>query len=495
MLAVKKTASESTVVPGETLSYTVEVSCSTLTALGCIDANFADAVPSEFEILSATVANASPNAAVIDGQNVTVAFDEDLGDGSIGLIDNAVATITITVKLREDLPHEADGVAISNTATVTAETAESKTSTAVVTPSIEAQLSTKAEKSFHPVAAQASPGTETTLTLAGTNSSNGGVDLLTLTDPVDPEAAGNPFTYLELVEAPEIVWPDGATTATLEYWNGTSWVGASLVTKPGTASAPPIDAGGVRVTFAAADGETIGQGAAGGLILTLEQRENVADLEETTVVANTVKSEVVLGDDSAENESTADYTIVTEPIEVAATKTFAPDLVLPGQSSNVTIGGSNAGLSPLEILTIREPSLGTFDERLSFTGFTSQVQFPQGAETGTLTLEYLDTLGNPATLVVDLTDGGSFPGLPGDFGSLQYFEISYTSTTESIIAGAESTIEFGVTTSEDLAKNETIDNEVVVTGTSGGVSAEQKADDTLTIDEKRLEIETQKMGV
>lgn len=158
----------------------------------------------------------------------------------------------------------------------------------------------------------------------------------------------------------------------------------------------------------------------------------------------------------------------------------------------MTIGGSNAGETPLETLTIREPSTGEFDERLEFTGFTSAVQFPQGATGATLTLVYLDKNGVKQTITETLEDGLAFPGRPADFGTLQSFEIAYTSDSATIIAGAESTIGFGVTAREDLEKDVKIKNEIVVTGTVGDNEAEAKADDTLTIDEKRLELETQK---
>lgn len=330
VLDIKKTASAIVIKPGETLTYTIEVSCSTLTALGCEGASFIDPIPAEFEIVSATVANASPNVAQIDGQNVTVIFDEDLGNGTIGLTDNADATITITVKLREDLAHELTDVDIPNTAKVDADNAEEQKSTAVVKPIIEPLLSTKAEKSFNPTAGQAKPGAKTTLTLTGHNKSNGAIDTLTLSDPIDPSAAGNPFDYLEITGISNIIWPEGAATAALEYWDGSAWVAGDIVTKPGAPNAPPGDPKGVRVTFAAANGEKLPQSAVGGLELALEQRPNVLDFDATTVLKNTVESEVSLGKETAKHTAGADYTVVTEPIEVGAKKAFDPTVVLTG---------------------------------------------------------------------------------------------------------------------------------------------------------------------
>ncbi|RLP80710.1 isopeptide-forming domain-containing fimbrial protein [Mycetocola lacteus] len=493
VLDVKKTASAEQVKPGETLTYTIEVACSTLTDVGCNNAVFADAIPPEFEIQNVVVANAPFQTPIIDGQNVSVVFNEQLSEGVIGLIDNANATITITVKLREDVPYEKNGVNIPNTAQVTADNATKVTSTANVKPVLEKHLATEATKSFNPTAGQAKPGTETTLTLSGANKSNAGADTLTLTDPVDPNATGNPFDYLAITGIDSVQWPEGATTATVEYWNGTAWVQGSVATKPGAPNAPPASATGIRVTFTGPNGTTIPAGATGGLTLKLEQRENVADLEESITLKNTVESAVTNGGDRATDTDDATYKVVTEPLSVAAKKSFDPDVVLPGGASTVSLSGSNAGDTPLSTLTIREPASGDFDSRLDFTGFTSSVEFPQGADTGDITLVYLDRNGDEQSITVPLTNGGAYPALPVDFGSLKHFEITFTDTTgEPIIAGAESNLTFGVTAAEGLAKDTTIDNVVGVTGTAGDQKADATATDTLTLDEHRIELETQK---
>lgn len=123
------------------------------------------------------------------------------------------------------------------------------------------------------------------------------------------------------------------------------------------------------------------------------------------------------------------------------------------------------------------------------------MQFPQGATDGTITIAYLDASGTPQTYPFPLTDGGAFPALgdlPGGFKSLQSFETSFSSENATIIAGAEFGIEFGVTAGGGLSKDERIDNEILVTGTSNGEKETAGAESALTIDEKRLELVTKK---
>ncbi|GAA1778098.1 DUF5979 domain-containing protein [Leucobacter iarius] len=497
VLAIKKSASSPEVRPGETLEYTVEVSCSTLQDVGCVNAVLTDSVPAEFEIVDVSVSNAPHEKPLFSGQDVKVVFAEKLDESSIGLIDNASATVTITVKLRDGLSYEKNGVEIPNTAEVAADNARTQSSTAVTKPVIELKLATSATKSFEPKTGQAKPGTKTKLTLGGVNESNAGVESLTLTDPVDPSAGNGPFERLAITGLSGITYPEGAVQARVQYFIDGGWVDGGSAADGQIPNAPPgVDlakAVGVRVFFVAADGKQLPQSATGGIVLDLVQRENVVQLDETTVVKNTVESTVELGGKHASGTHSADYTIVTDPITVGAGKTFEPDTVLPGQPSKVTLSGTNSGLTPLDALSIREPAAGDFDARIEFTGFTSKVSYPQGADSGRLTLVYLDRSGDTKTYEQDLSDGAAFPALPDDFGSLKHFEVRFSHTGgEPIIAGAEARIEFGVTATDALPAGTRIDNVVKVTGSANDADVSAQASDTLTIEERTLEVETQK---
>ena len=135
VLTVEKTASTYRVAPGQEFTYDVAIDCAVVSADGCVDAVFSDAVPDEFEIVTASVEGATPQPTV-DGQLVTVPFDVSLEDGARGLPGGANVKVSINVKLRQDVPHQAAGIEIPNTATLAAANAESVESTANVVPDI-----------------------------------------------------------------------------------------------------------------------------------------------------------------------------------------------------------------------------------------------------------------------------------------------------------------------------------------------------------------------
>ncbi|GAA1586744.1 DUF5979 domain-containing protein [Leucobacter aridicollis] len=501
VLDIKKTASATELKPGETMEYRIEVGCSSITDLGCRDAVLSDLIPAEFEIIpgSVAVSNVAANPPVVEGNQVSVTFTEDLGDGSIGLVDNTDGVITIQVKLREDLPHEDPAKPIVNTATLDADNAEKVSDNATVTPVVDLNLRTDVEKSYNPAAGQAKPGQKTQLTVNGTNTSNAGVESLSLTDPTDPTASPNPFDLLEITAMETLTFPEGATdTATVEYFIDGEWVPFELKSSDMPHAPPSADAKGVRVTFHAADGSKIPANAGGGFVLTLEQREGVTELTETTVVHNTVESEVTLGENTANAGNDADYTIATENLSVGATKEFDTDELLAGESTGVTISGTNTSLVDLETLTIREPAAGVFGEvdgtkMLEFTGFTSNVQFPSAATGGELTVDYVATDGSTKSVTLSLTDGQPFPELPADFASLNYFEVTFTSPAPgSITAGGSSEIKFDVVATEDSEPKAQLVNEIAVSGTNEHGEATDNADDTLTFAEQHLELETVK---
>lgn len=148
-LALTKTASASTVAPGETFSYSLQVGCSAIdVGTGCTNATLVDPVPAQFEVISATVGTGlSAETPQIDGNTVTVIFNTPLADppGAIGLPASASGVVIITVRARTDLPFEDNGVPVDNTGTLTATNQVAPaTSTATVTPDIPLALSTTA---------------------------------------------------------------------------------------------------------------------------------------------------------------------------------------------------------------------------------------------------------------------------------------------------------------------------------------------------------------
>jgi hypothetical protein len=82
VLEISKEVSDTEVGPGDLLVYTIEVSCSAISDVGCRDAITTDVIPEPFVIETVTTAGDNDAAEpVIDGQNVTVTWTEDI-DGA-----------------------------------------------------------------------------------------------------------------------------------------------------------------------------------------------------------------------------------------------------------------------------------------------------------------------------------------------------------------------------------------------------------------------------
>lgn len=486
-LSLTKTASATTVTPGETFTYTLEVGCSAVdVGTGCTNATLTDSVPAAFEVVNVSVgAGLSAQTPVVSGQDVTVVFDSPLDDppGAIGLPASATGVVTITVRARDDLPFEASGVPVPNTGELTASNQIAPAdSSASVTPEVPLELATTATKAFDPAGAPADPGTPTTLTLSGTNTSNAGVDSLVLTDPTDPSASPNPFDHLAVVSLGAVTFPAPADQVQVDVWDGTQWVlGTPGPTAVLPASPPAAGVFGLRFTFTNSAGEPIPAGSSGSVQVNLEQRQNVTELTSAVVVANTVQSEVTHGTDTATSDGNADYTIQSSVVSVGATKSFSPSTIVAGDSTTVTLGGTNQSAVPLTELTFTEPSgAGTFPAGTSFSGW-GDITPPAGANGVSVHYFYADgtdevlTSGDPATI----------PD-PDPTKDVARFAVTFTG---SIPPGASASIPFTFGTEETITADQlTVTDTQTVEGTSAqGTTGSADASADLTIYTTRLD--------
>lgn len=484
-LSLTKTASTTVVAPGQTFSYTLEVGCTAVdVGTGCTNATLTDSVPPEFEIVSVTVGTGlSAQTPVVSGQDVTVVFDSPLADppGAIGLPASATGVVTITVRARDDLPFEANGIPIPNTGELTATNQIAPAdSSASVTPNVPLDLSTTATKSFAPTGAPADPGTPTTLTLTGTNTSNAGVDSLVLTDPADPTASPNPFDHLQVVSLGQVTFPAPADQVQVDVWDGTQWVlGTPGPTAVLPASPPPDGVFGVRFTFTNSAGQPIPTGATGSVQVNLEQRPNVTELTSAVVVANTVQSEVTHGTDTATGNANADYTIQSSVVTVGATKSFSPNPIVAGGSTTVTLGGTNQSAVPLTELTFTEPSTGSFPAGTSFGGFGT-VTPPTGATGVSVHYFYADGTDE----VLTSADPNTIPA-PDPAKTVARFSVTFTG---SMPPGASASLPFTLDTDQAITTDQlTLTNTQTVSGTSEqGTTGSADASADLTIYTTRL---------
>ncbi|MGK9148212.1 isopeptide-forming domain-containing fimbrial protein [Plantibacter flavus] len=487
-----KEVSTPNVVPGETFSYDLTVGCSALdTGTGCTNAVLTDPIPEGFEILAVDVGQGVSAAdPVITGNTVTVTFTDQLEDpaGAVGLMDSSTGVVTITVRVRDDFPFAQSGLPVPNTGTLNASNAIAPAnSTAIVTPTVERTLLAGAEKSFAPASAANEPGTATTATLIGRNASNGPVDRLVVTDPIDPTAAPNPFQYLGVTALGQVTLPEGADRVQVDVWDGTDWViGSPAATATLPDGVDPASIGGLRFTFDNSGGAQLPLGATATIDVDLEQRENVAGIAGPTDVANVVTATVVLGDESDDASATGVYSIVPTVVDVAATKSFEPDAIVHGESSTVTTTVTNDSTDAVTSLSITEPSGSSIPEGIEFDAFTTGVVWPMGATGASVTWTYRD--GTTETIAAGAAD--TLPA-PATGKQVAGYTVTFTGT---IAAGAEATVPFGITTDPDFAPTPFVwDNLIEGSATAvDGTVGTTTASDQLTIYDEHLAVEVAK---
>lgn len=460
--------------PGDTIVYTIEVGCSAIdVGVDCSDAITTDVIPEPLVVQQVTPSG--PNSAaepVVEGQNVRVDWTEPLDAGGEGMVNNTTSQVQITVQVPEDVNHDQwDGATLTNEATAEATNAVDQPDSVDVTLAIPLELATSASKSFEPTSALAAAGTPVTAHLGGTNETNGAVETLVVQDPTDPTATPNPFTYLGFDGFGTVTPPEGATGTTYEVYVDGAWVECTDPTCPGVDLAAVQ---GTRVTFTG----DIPSGATASVDLDLETTEEAAGVSEDTVVNNQIQTEVTRDGENATANAEADFTLQANTIAVGATKVFDPDVVVAGESSTVTIGGSNDSAIAIDSLTITEPSAGSFPEDYTFGGFTGGVDYPSGATSGTVVYQ-------PSGEEVSFADGETPAPPAGGAESVTSFQIVFEGDIEP---GAETSVPFDVDTDPDASGlPKTVNNEIAVEGENDGATGDATADDDLYIYDEVIE--------
>ncbi|MFJ2297625.1 DUF5979 domain-containing protein [Oerskovia paurometabola] len=388
--------------PGDTVQWIITVSCSDPNADPCTDAVLTDSLPDGLELVSASV-QSGPAGGEIDA-------DTDTGTVTYTnpeVPNGAQAQIIVTARVSPDLPYSADGVPITNTATVVADNAAQQQASDAITPVVPLVLASTTTKSIDPPGALAAPGTTATMTIGATNTSNDPVDTLVLQDPVDPTATPNPFTYLEYTGTGTVVLPPNADTVTTQYWDGDSWETLDGSVDPATVQ-------GVRYTFSG----DIQPGATASVPVQVQQSDAVDDLTDATTVTNDASSSVTHARTSTPTTASDTYVITPPDNSVTASKSFSPTTVSAGDPTTVTIGATNTGTA-VDSLTITEPAPGTDnpfegDDPLTFTGFGptgdgTGVQWPSGANGATVTF----TCADGSAPEVAATAPNTLPNPPG----------------------------------------------------------------------------------
>ena len=481
--------------PDETFVYTIVIGCSNGGSGGCTNAVLQDELPAGI-VLDGDASNidaqpAGAGTASVDGDQVTVTFTQPLTDpvDSQGIQDQATVEIHIPVRVDPDISPELDGEDLTNTATVDGTNTDPAADDFTVVPNVPIDLEASTDKSFDPDSAVADPGAETTLTLTGGNASNIAVDEIVLTDPSgDPPGA---FAYLGLTSGTlEVSLPEGAEQVQVDCWVDDGWVDGSPNAPPATLpdGVDPADCAGLRVHFISTDDQGIPPGESGTITVELAQRDNIGDAGEGPI-SNEVATTVTLDHETSDPAPASDdYVITSAELPLDASKVFQPDVIAAGGQSTVTLGATNSSDRTLTSLSITEPGgdPNLFENGLTFSGWTDDVQWPSGATGASVTYTYDD--GSSETLTADSPD--TLPD-PPDGKVVTGFTVEFTG---EIVPGAEASIPFTVTADETQADAE-IQHPNSISAESnapGGYHGEAEADDTLTTIEQRLAVEVAK---
>ncbi|MCU1440880.1 MAG: hypothetical protein JWP85_1877 [Rhodoglobus sp.] len=467
------------VVADQEFTYTVQVGCSDS---GCENATMIDTLPAQFDgfaILGTQVSPASfPSTTSYDGCStvvttaceLTVSFDQQLnGEGTLtGINAGETYSIAVTLKVPAGLSPawSSNGIAVTNTATATADNAPTVSDSADVTVTIPIVVDTAVTKAWSPASQQYSPGVASTLSLTTANTSNVAASSLSLQDPsIAVEgavalAAANPFALVDFDGFGTVVAPQGADRVQVDAYvlvAGTwTWVSGSPSTIATIALPVGVDAaevGGIRVTFSdsTSGAMIIAGGSAGSVPVTVVQRSTNRQTGASLVLGSSVTNSVtgtvtVPGQPPVNRSATAPYAIGGLTVAVDAGKQITPNRIPAGTSAVATITGRNASNGPLASLSLADTDF--FTEELAFGGFTSPVTYPTGA-TGA-SIQWFYSGGEIESAALPAGSTPTAPGAPAG-GHLTGFALTFTG---AVAVNATATLNFAVSPSQDFAQAE-----------------------------------------
>lgn len=482
-LELSKTSSVASASPGDTFTYTIQVSCiyaGLVPASGCTNAEVVDVVPDEFEVLSVSVANYAAYTQNISGQTVTVLFTSPFQDpaGSVGMLQGSNATLSISVRVR-DLPYSANGVPVTNTATFSASNPSTApaTDTAVVFPVVPLTLSTDVTKEFEPSGAVASPGEPVDMNVQATNTSADPVTQLVVLEPTDPSAS-TPFTQLAYTGLDVTMPPDADRVQVDAYISGGWVLGTPAATAALPAGVAPGNVLGLRFTFTSTTG-MIQPDATADITVHAQQRD-LGEVDEDISVPNEATSSVTRDSATASDTDDANYTIFGNSPEVSAGKTITPTYVGHGDTVNAELTATNEWESDLSQLSIVEPALTSddpysdgFTDAMSFAGFADTAPtWPANADAASVTYYYEDDTSE----TIEFVQGEPIPE-PTQTGTVVRFRVDFTG---EIFPDSSATVNATIGTDpDDPAPLTEITNAVTAEGTApSGATGSDVAEDT-----------------
>jgi large repetitive protein len=486
VLDISQAVDHPAVGPGDSFTYSIDVDCS---SSECTNASLTDVLPAEFDALtlSSAVAVTPPKAGASyttswggpNNRTLTVNFLEVGGAHGIAAGDGYTVQITMSVPAGLSPDFGSNGIARSNPASVSADDADTKTSSQDVTVTIPVTVDAGITKVWSPTTAQYKVGAASTVSLTAKNQSNALATSIVLQDPADPTSTSNPFQNVDFASFGTLTLPAGADEVFVDAYVGTAWINGTTPETPSTLALPAgVTAGqveGLRFTFDSSTGNPtlVAGGAAATEVLNVTQRAGIrktgASLVLGATASDTASSTVTVpGQTPVSKTATATYVVTGLNAKVTATKSFTPSTIAAGSSTIALVTAANASNGPLTSMTVTEPTGGTFFTPLvAFGGFTASSTWPTGATDASIVWSV--NTGTAPTSPDFTSAGANMPATPVLTGG-QYitgFAITYTG---AIAVGATAGDSFRVNVAGDENTNPAAASSLVNHATVGGTN-------------------------
>ena len=448
---VSPTPAQRSLNPGDTATYSFNVECSSLTT-ACDDFSVTDTIPAPLVLGSVSSPAGVHSTVVKSGNTFTVNIIQPLDDGQNGLDAGRQVGFTATAVVPTNVSASFNGQLVTNTATATASNVPAPvTSSADVKLAVPTVLAATIGKTYSPSSLNSSPGVASTIALTASNTSNIGVDSLTVQDPADVTLNPNPFQYDSITGLTLPAWPGGANRVEVDWYDGTSWhPGTSKTTIGLPTGVDPTTILGLRFVFQNSAG-TIAAGSAGTINIATALRSNVTSIPATTTVHNIASDFVTLASVSTvPTIGTANLAINRVTISPLANKSYADANPVGGLTTDeVTIGGANKGDYTLNKMVLTEPATGDpslADQGLGFTAWDDAAnEWPVGATSESIEYLYASSGGvfAPPQTVSHTT--GAFPAMPppDPAQTVIGFRVTYAGT---MLPNQYANLRFSVTT-------------------------------------------------
>ncbi|HEY1530883.1 MAG TPA: hypothetical protein VGF80_08710, partial [Galbitalea sp.] len=514
VLDISQAVDHPAVGPGDSFTYSITVDCS---SAECTNATLTDVLPAQFDALtlSSTVAVTPPPEAGVgyttswggpNNRTLTVHFSDSSGNSGIAAGDGYTIQITMSVPSALSPDFGSNGVAVPNPASISADDADTKTSSTNVTVTVPVTVHTAITKSWTPSTTQYKVGEASVVDLTSQNTSNALATSLVLQDPANPSATSNPFEDVDFTSFGTLTLPAGADQVFVDAYVAGAWVDGTVAETPSTLALPAtVSSGqvdGLRFTFSSSTGHSTltSNGSAGDVKLNLAQRAVTRSTSAALVLGNTASDTAsstvtVPGQAPVTSSATATYAVAGLNSIVGAAKSFSPARIPAGGSSVALISASNKSNGPLSTLTVAEPGTGTFfTPKVGFGGFSATSSWPTGA-TGASIAWQVNTGAVPAPSSFDSTGMPATPSL--DSGQyITGFVITYSgSIAAAAVAGVAFTVNVTADENTDATTPVTLSNNAQVDGTNdAGSATSAKATATLTVLAPQISlIETKKV--